>query len=269
MAGVRKITLRFPKKEMLPKITKKQLEIIKYIYHFRFLNRTQIQALLKHKDYRLINEWLKDLTEKDYLIRNYSEKYGERNKPAVYYIGPNGIKLIKTLVNCGTVQLKKLHREKDRKDPYISKCQKLADIFINLKNKSNEKVLYKLTTSSGFSSPDSNYHFLAETTFDLVVEKAGGNKNKYYLAELFESTLPIHSIRKRIKNYFDFYFSNTWEDNTGEDFPIIIVICEVELISKVRKFTKTMIIENEEAENFKINIVANDDIVSNSISTVL
>jgi len=244
----------------LPNITKKQQEIIKYLYHFRFLNRIQIQALLKHKDYKTIYLWLKDLTEKEYLNRNYCEKYIERTKPAVYYIGPNGIKLFKTLIDCSKEQLKKLHREKDREDSCITKCQLIGDVFINFRNKSDENVSYKVTTSSGFSSPESAYRFLTETTFDLVIEKAEGNKRKYYLVELFESNMPSYSIRKRIKNYFDFYFSNCWEDNTGEDFPIVILICSTsELLIKARKISKTLLLEHD--IDLQIKLTTDNEIV--------
>ena len=43
----------------LPYISEKQKEILKLIHKFRFLNRIQIQTIMKHKDYKRINVWLK------------------------------------------------------------------------------------------------------------------------------------------------------------------------------------------------------------------
>jgi hypothetical protein len=48
----------------LPPLTPKQQEILKLLYKYKFLNRTQIQTLLSHKDKRRIITWLKDLREK-------------------------------------------------------------------------------------------------------------------------------------------------------------------------------------------------------------
>lgn len=70
----------------LPPITKKQQTILLLISHFRFLDRTQIQKYLKHKDEARSNAWLKDLIEKEYIGRLYTRKFPENTKPAVYYI---------------------------------------------------------------------------------------------------------------------------------------------------------------------------------------
>ena len=45
-------------------ITPKQLEIILLLYKFRFIKKNQFKTLLKHKDIRHINSWLKDLNNK-------------------------------------------------------------------------------------------------------------------------------------------------------------------------------------------------------------
>lgn len=59
----------------LPHISPKQKEILKLIYKFRFLDRIQIQILMKHKDYKRINVWLKDLAKKVTSIEYMREKY--------------------------------------------------------------------------------------------------------------------------------------------------------------------------------------------------
>ena len=53
-------------------ITKKQIEILLLLYIFRFLHTYQIQKLLNHKKPNQIKVWLKNLTEKEYLNRDYN-----------------------------------------------------------------------------------------------------------------------------------------------------------------------------------------------------
>lgn len=104
-------------------ITPKQLEILILIYRFRFLNRSQLQTLLKHKDTKRINTWLKDLTDKKIVGRHYSTKLKENTKPAIYYLMTKS----KTLL-IGQPQvderllLKRVYREKIRSRKLIDHC---------------------------------------------------------------------------------------------------------------------------------------------------
>lgn len=232
----------------LPKITNKQQEILILIYQFRFLNRVQIQALLNHKDYKTINQWLKDLTEKEYINRIYSDKAGENMKPAIYYLNLNGVKCIKSL-GFSPVQIKKLNREKERSESFISKHILIADIWLDLQSKSDNKIKFAAATSSDLTDPDYRYNFLAELGIDLLYAKISGSVKKYYLLEILEPTLPLYLIRKRIKNYFDFYFSNTWEDNTKENFPTVLVICPtLAMLISIKRFTKKILSEYDDTE---------------------
>jgi len=77
-----------------PKITPKQQEILQRLYRYRFLNRIQIQQMMGHRDYKTINLWLKDLTQKQYVERIYSTHFLEKTKPAIYYLGINGIRFL-------------------------------------------------------------------------------------------------------------------------------------------------------------------------------
>ncbi len=81
----------------LPKLTKKQQETLRLLYSFRFLNRIHIQALLRHKDPKTINLWLRDLRAKGYVEWIYSNHFAEKTKPAIYYLGLNGVRHLLTL----------------------------------------------------------------------------------------------------------------------------------------------------------------------------
>jgi len=61
-------------------LTKKQQLILILLYCFRFLNSKQIQEFLRHKDHRRINTWLKDLSEKEYIARDFNPIFGTLTK---------------------------------------------------------------------------------------------------------------------------------------------------------------------------------------------
>ena len=247
-------------------ITNKQKEILKYLYHFRFLNRIQIQALLNHKDYHLINYWLKDLTEKQYTQRIYSNTYRENTIPAIYYIGVNGIKFIKEATGCPRKIIQRLSQEKDRSSHFIQTCQQIADLYLNTRNQGNDKISYKAIGNNAFSIPDSSYNSLSDSTINLVIEKTEESMKKYYTLEFFDSSLPLHSVKKRIKNYLDLYFSNSWEENVSGIFPTILLATEElsEMIS-VKKISRQLLKEYEDLEGFEMRFAVLKDVCERGI----
>jgi hypothetical protein len=138
----------------------------------------------------------------------------------------------------------------------------LADIYIDLKNKSTDKIQYSIKTKTEFINPDSPVHFLTEIGSDLLIEKTEESMKKYYLLEIFEATLPQYSVRKKIKQYFDFYFSNSWEDNTQEQFPTLLLVCPTTpaLIS-TKRFAKKMLSEYDDIE-LQIKSVTREEILN-------
>lgn len=232
----------------LQKITNKQQSILLLLFRFRFLNRIQIQILQKHKYPKRINDWLKDLTQKEYLGRIYSTKYGEINKPAIYYLKLNGIRYLKTL-NCSAEQLKNLYHEENKSENFISEQLLIADICLSLQQKNNNKIKYAAATASDLSDPEYKFNFLAELGSDLIYAKESEGIKKYYLLEIFEPTIPAYSVRKKIKNYFDFYFSNEWEDKMDENFPTILFICPtMPMLISAKRYSKKLLSEYDDID---------------------
>src|ERR1035437_7237643 len=103
-----------------PPITIKQHEILKLLYHFRFVDRIQIQAFLHHKDKGRVSAWLKDLREKQYIEWIYSTDFAEKTKPAIYYLGINSVRYLKALDEFPVEELRKRYKESTRKQIFIN-----------------------------------------------------------------------------------------------------------------------------------------------------
>src|SRR3989337_671088 len=96
-------------------MTNKQNTILTLLLTFRFLNSKQIQQFLNHKDHRRINSWLKDLTDKEYIERDFRPVYGNLTKPAVFNLSPIGRKYMReTYWIVSRKYLGKLREDKDR-----------------------------------------------------------------------------------------------------------------------------------------------------------
>jgi len=236
----------------LPKLTNKQAEILNLLYRYRFLNRVQIQALLSHKDYRRINAWLKDLTEKQYVKRIYSTHFLEKTKPAIYYLGINGIRYLKQqtittddedegeqeVPKYPLTELRKRYREIDRSEAFRTRSILLADSCINLKQKTSQRLRYGVATQSDLANPRHGYHFLTEaegikpnlciikheyTKVEAAAKNSSGKKTNYLL-EAFDPGTPRYSVRYRIGKYIEYVSDDEWECGDNDPPPIILLV---------------------------------------------
>ncbi len=238
----------------LPKLTKKQQEILKLLYRFRFLNRIQIQAFLGHKDPKTINLWLRDLRAKGYVEWIYSTHFAEKTKPAIYYLRLNGVRYLRKLTTAddgGETQptyppeeLRKRYKEPTRSQSYIDRCILLAECCIGLeqadtKNEAEGKKLrFYYQTEADYLLESSYYHFilnseLIQPSLIFCKDKLGKDGKeettlKSYLLEVFDPSLPRYRMKKRLGDYVKYLDEegDEWQEQTStEKLPTILFVC--------------------------------------------
>jgi len=251
----------------LPKITNKQTEILTLIYQFRFLNRTQIQQLLHHKDPKTINTWLKDLNEKQYLNRIYTNTIGANTKPAIYYAGINAIRFYKLLNQNNANYLKKLYRDNERSQSFIDDQIFLADICLNLRTVNNQgKIKYTFETAAGVTS-NPLYSFMEDLSPQLIFTKEFKTESKQYILVQLDSVSPKYMIKKKMKNYIEFFFTNEWEENTEQAFPTVLFACQtMTLMIYAKRTMRGLLDDYQNPEEFEAWFTTNDDIREHGIS---
>lgn len=234
----------------LPKLTNQQQAIIRLLYRYRFLDRTQIQALMQHKDKRRIMAWLKDLRDKQYITWIYDgTNFAEKTKPAIYYLSLNGVRFLRTLGDYPAAELRKRYKEASRQQDFIARCLLLATCAINLQARSAERedVTYTSITQADYADPEHSYHFLSELGPHLYFRKqASTTKRKdttNYLLEVFDQTMPRYMVKKRLKDYVTYLDDGDWESETGDDMPpIVLLVCPTtaELIYAKRRIRRLL-----------------------------
>lgn len=244
----------------LPKLTKKQQEILRLLYRFRFLNRIQIQAFLGHKDPKTINLWLRDLRAKGYVEWIYSTHFAEKTKPAIYYLALNGVRHLRTLTRktknedseveivllYPPEELRKRYKEPTRSQTYIDRCTLIADCILALEREDNankakgKKLRYYYQTEADYLLERSYYHFVLD--FDdepihphLIFCQDRLNKDgkeeatvESYMLEVFDPTLPRYRMKKRLSDYVKFLDDegDEWKEQTNtERLPILLFVC--------------------------------------------
>ena len=137
---------------------------------------------MKHKDYKTINLWLKDLREKEYATWIYSTHFAEKTKPAIYYLGLNSVCYLRSLTrkskdDDGKVlvvpsyppeELRKRYKEPTRSQTYIDRCILIADCAIALERENgadeanSKKLRYYYQTGAAYLLERSYYHFVLD-----------------------------------------------------------------------------------------------------------
>lgn len=201
-------------------LTKKQIEILLLLYKFRFLHTYQFQKLLNHKTPNRVKAWLKNLTEKEYLKRDYEIK-SMNKKPAIYCLTIKSRDILKKRKDCDITVLNKIYREKNRSQTFTGHSLLIADIYLSLNKqlKENETLHYSTKTDL------TGYDYFPDPLPDAYIALKRKTTTKRYFLEVFDDNLPRFAIRGKIQRYLTYYQGNEWEENTESPFPSIILIC--------------------------------------------
>jgi hypothetical protein len=231
----------------LPPITPKQQDILKLLYRYRFANSIQIQTFMGHKERRRSSRWLKDLREKQYIEWIYSSDFAEKTKPAIYYLGINGVRFLKTVDEYPPVEVRKRYRESSRSTSFIAKSVLLADCCLNMAAKSTGNLAYSFVTQADYADTDSKYHFLAEELkpdlcYERVEQTKRGTVAGDYLVIVLEATTPRYKVRKRLKDYVTYLDEGGWRRQFNSSELMVHIACPtVADLAYAKRRTRTLL----------------------------
>jgi hypothetical protein len=207
-------------------LTKSQEDILFYLYRFRFLNRLQIQKLLRHKSFNRIIIWLNQLTTEHYIHKYYNPK--KVTIAAQYSLGIKSRKYLleKAKEKGNKIQphlLNRIWREHTLSDQFRTHCLFLADIYLSLV----VPVAKTHATLYFFTKTDLYPHdYMPKPLPDayIAIKERNGKMKRYFL-DIFDPLPPRMILRRRITHYVDYFDNNTWQEITNHPFPKILLVC--------------------------------------------
>lgn len=225
-----------------PKLKQKQTEIINLIYKHRFLTRNQIQILLNHKHFNRVIVWLNELTEKKYLARHFSRKFNP--EPAIYCLDRKSRNIIRANANLKASLLNRAYRDKNLSETFKKHCIFTADIYLSLlvlarKNGADINFFTK-TDLLGM-----RYLILPAPDAYFSIKESESSTKRYFL-DVFDYRNPPLVFRKRIRQYFNYYSKNYWQDNSGHSFPEVIMISPDHMKNYTSSFIQKMLNDKNE-----------------------
>ena len=237
-------------------ITPKQETILKLIYRYRFVDTIQIQAFMGHKDKSRIGQWLKDLRQNSYIAWIYDpDNFTNKTKPAIYYLGINGIRHLRTLNAYPSAELRKRYREASRQPDFIARCVLIAGCCANLEAPLSN-TSYQYVVEADYIHPESDYHFLEDLKPQLCFIKEiiskGSTTKKNYLLEIFDSSTPRYKLKQRLKGYVEYLDNGDWQDNFDSQ-PIVLIACPTKAaLIYAKRHVKSLL--EDTTENIKQSI---------------
>lgn len=239
-------------------ITNKQNTILTLLLTFRFLNSKQIQQFLNHKDHRRINGWLKDLTDKGYIERDFTPIYGILTKPAVFNLSPLGRKYIRdTYQDVSRKYLGKLREDVKRSKAFRTKCQVLADIYLAHYPDKVDKLIEEITEylNEGVLLEDNKSQFFTPAFYEDLEEiipilklkpdaymyekdKEGITHCVFYV---LDSYVPRLMLQYFLKNIFTTLDEEYWEEDNIHSLQIYVLCPNNMVIIYLRRLLKSFL----------------------------
>ncbi len=235
---------------LLPPITTSQKKILQLLYKFRFLTRVQIQDILQNKSTSNINEWLKDLFDKQYLGRIVNEDPTIRTVSTIYYISKNGIKYLRSDSSYNELYIRRLYEQDESSRQFVELSIFIADIYLQLFNNHKNDTEFVFYTRSDYSLDG-----LMKEISPFFVFRKGRNKG-YYLCEIFREKLPRYAREPLVRKYI----TKLKQYDSPETPSTVLFIChDRKQEKKVASLSKSTLLE-EDAGNIKVFTAIQDEV---------
>ena len=110
------------------KISKGQLQILQFIYMFRFVTSDMLAEVLR-KNRSTIYERLAVLEQQGYILKQYNSSYRIRQRPATYCLAPAGIRALKDRPRMEQISLRQNYKNKSFTEQQIDDCLLLPRLY--------------------------------------------------------------------------------------------------------------------------------------------
>lgn len=193
-----------------------QIEVLQILYKFRFAT-AELISQYQEQTIRNSNVRLKNLLEQKYIGRNYDNSYRIKQRPATYYLLPDGIRFLKANPELDKKGLHLSYNSRWVKPEFTSHWLRMFRIYLKFDSiYSNDLEFFtsaELTDQQKFPRPISD-------AFLRFSSKHADNPA--YMLELMESNMSLARLRQRVNRFIFHSQTGNWVGN----YPIVLLICD-------------------------------------------
>jgi hypothetical protein len=191
-----------------------QQNILYQLYRFRFLSQKQLQTLLSYKNHSTISHALHILIYYNFVNTITSSS---SFNPSLYYLTPLGLTHLETLQVLFVFSpplATELKNNGKASKMLVAKWQDIASVSLALSSRHDEqKVTIHTQTELYGMTP------LPTPRPDAYVTIRQGETTSHYFMEVFPENAWKNLIFKRVRQYYDFWESGDWLEQTETAHP--------------------------------------------------
>jgi len=230
------------------RFSKQQLQILEFIYGYRFVSTKQVQLVLGKAQIQQAQQRLNTLLVKEYIGRNFSSTDRLTGKYASYYLLPKGIQLLKYYGDAKV--LRNIYKDRTASERFIAHCLSIGNVYADLVRIYGDKLRFwtksqlVLDDDQYYDNPDNehSYDCFPQPLPDgyIEVHDEDGNYGDFLL-EVWHDNVPFWVYRNRIKYYVQYVYDDTWKDAVGSELPPVLLVCDSPTLQRrVQRFLKRM-----------------------------
>jgi hypothetical protein len=239
--------------------SKRQEELLEFIYAYRFVTTKQVQVFLGKKQIQQAQQRLNTLLAKGYIDRRFTSEDRLLGRYATYYLSLDGLKLLKRY---GSPQaLKNMRKDATASESFLKHNVTIGDIAADLIRIYHNATRFTILTKNELLREDANNNdgsedyepasaFFPQPLPDMCIDHMYGEDYwTHYLAEVWHSTVPFWVYRKRIQYYIEHVDEEACEKAFFGDLLPLLLICDTSTLQRrVQRYLRRMsdrINENE------------------------
>jgi hypothetical protein len=227
------------------RLNQKQIALLHLIYRFRYATTDLVAQYQGNKAATTVYPRLQYLTEKGYIGRRYEPNYRLEHKSAVYYLLPDGLRILSRQPKADyTYDRKALHnirRDATATDQFIERNLDILFAYCQLKAHYGDNLQF-FTKNDLLDYP----HFPEPLPDAYIRLKIGAEVRQYFLDTHYEHP-PFFVASRKVKQYADYAETGEW-NQTETALPHILALCDTPAMQ--RRLAKRMAAQQHPDLNF-------------------
>jgi hypothetical protein len=237
--------------------SKRQAELLEFIYAYRFVTTKQVQTFLGKKQIQQAQQRLNTLLVKGYIDRRFTNEDRLLGRYASYYLLLDGLKLLKRYGSPRA--LKNTRKDATASESFVKHTTAIGDVAQDFQQIYGDATRLLFFTKNELLREDANNddgsedYKPASASFpqplpDMYIDRMYGEDDwDHYLAEVWHSTVPFWVYRKRIQYYIEHVDEEACEEAFGGELPPVLLICDTPTLQRrVQRYLRRMYDEIDE-----------------------
>ena len=205
-----------------------QLEVLKLLYDFRYITNDLLAVYFGKKDRSFVHKRMSILLERGLVGKRFDKSYRLRGKPGVYYLTPEGARLLQaeTEEDIG-LNIKSIYKDKELSEQFIRYSLEIFTVYNRLRTQIGDKLHFYTRT---FLKHE-DFEYFPQPLPNAYIVLKGYEDEKQFFLEILHDDQPWFVAVRKILQYVKYEEGGDWAE-AGTNFPTILMVCESERLAK-------------------------------------